>query len=169
MATPSEPQAPPAEPAELVTALQDQINAINRDFFDFVGVLQRDAPPVAVAGEAVLPGPGQAPPASAGWDATAATDRMARELTARVQAMQKLIDQLPHDLVQDENNHYARIAQLQQQDAEASRKLGAAVQAAEEQLLELQRAYALLAQHELQKRAAAAAAADVVAPSSVHT
>ena len=37
---------------ELLTALQDGLDALSRRFFEAVGVLQRDAPPVAVSGEA---------------------------------------------------------------------------------------------------------------------
>lgn len=39
--------------AELLTQLQDQLNSISVLFVDYVGTLQRDAPPVSVGGEAV--------------------------------------------------------------------------------------------------------------------
>jgi mediator of RNA polymerase II transcription subunit 21 len=148
-------------PAELLTALQDQINGLGGQFFEFIGVLQRDAPAVPVSeGEGVLSGSGVTP---AGYDVPAETDRMAKQLMGAIQATQRLISQLPDDLVQDEDAHYAHIRQLQQQDAEASQQLTAAVAAAEQQLALLQRLYAQLAQAELQRRLAAPAKAEPAA------
>jgi hypothetical protein len=39
---------------ELLTALQDAVDALSRRFFEAVGVLQRDAPPVAVSDERLV-------------------------------------------------------------------------------------------------------------------
>lgn len=38
--------------SELLTQLQDQLHIVSKMFFDFVGILQRDAPPISVAGAA---------------------------------------------------------------------------------------------------------------------
>jgi hypothetical protein len=52
--------------AELLTQLQDQLHAVSKMFFDFVGILQRDAPPMSVAGarSGALWGP---PSSTAAW------------------------------------------------------------------------------------------------------
>lgn len=42
---------PPAPPADLVSALQEQLGRVNAMLFNYIGALQRDAPPSAVKGE----------------------------------------------------------------------------------------------------------------------
>jgi hypothetical protein len=47
--------------AELLTQLQDQLDSISRKFFETVGVLQRDAPPITTStpAEPLIAAPGK--------------------------------------------------------------------------------------------------------------
>ncbi|KAF8071383.1 ABCF3 [Scenedesmus sp. PABB004] len=149
--------APPAGGAcgELLTALQDQLDAVSRRFFEAVGVLQRDAPPRATAGEALL----AAPPAPDFKLPDAVAD-MSAELVAQVQATQELLALLPDDLGAAPDRGGARfdaeVRALQAQHAAVAEELAAAVEEAEGTLALLQGLYAALARAKLAARPAAA-------------
>lgn len=49
--------AAPPPPVDLVTALQEALGRVNGLLFNYVGALQRDAPPQPVKGEALLAPP----------------------------------------------------------------------------------------------------------------
>ena len=76
--------------AELLTQLQDQLDTISRKFFETVGVLQRDAPPVPTSGEALV----AAPPANS-MDVEATVKRMTQELMDQFKFTDELIQMLP--------------------------------------------------------------------------
>ena len=61
-----------APPADVVTALQEALGRLNGVLFNYLGALQRDAPPAALKGEALL-----APPKSYDVQARAARGRQA--------------------------------------------------------------------------------------------
>lgn len=48
---------PPAPAVDLVTALQEALGRVNGVLFNYVGALQRDAPPVSLKGEALMAPP----------------------------------------------------------------------------------------------------------------
>jgi molecular chaperone DnaK (HSP70) len=150
--------------AELLTQLQDQLDSISRKFFEAVGVLQRDAPPVSTSGEALI----AATPAP-GFDVQATVKRMTEELIAQIKETQELLQLLP-----DTNPAAAAAAtssgggmllpmggpaqeaaaaafeadiqQLQAQHEAVSGQLAAAVEEIEALLMQLQQLYAAQAQ-----------------------
>jgi hypothetical protein len=145
-----------APAAELLTQLQDQLHTVSKMFFDFVGILQRDAPPLPVDGEALVAGPalqephphapgGPPPPA---FDVEATTSLMAAQLVEQFKATEALIRALPADSAPAAEQS-ARVRALQAEHAEVSAQLDAAAAEAEAQLAELQRLYALLAAQRL--------------------
>jgi hypothetical protein len=69
--------------AELLTQLQDQLDVLSRRFFECVGVLQRDAPPVAVSDEELVAAPPQVAGAQAVGGATAASGPLDVQATAK--------------------------------------------------------------------------------------
>jgi hypothetical protein len=149
--------------AELLTQLQDQLDSISRKFFEAVGVLQRDAPPVSTSGEALI-----APPPVPGFDVQATVKRMTEELIAQVKETQELLQLLPDTnpaaatavgsssgmllpvggLAQDAAAaaFEADIQQLQAQHEAVSGQLAAAVEEVEGLVLQLQQLYAAQAQ-----------------------
>jgi hypothetical protein len=140
---------------ELLTQLQDQLHTVSKMFFDFVGILQRDAPPLPVNGEALItplappptgaPAPSQPPPA---FDVEATTQLMASQLVEQFKLTEALIKALPSD-PDPPPAQFERIRALQREHAEVTVQLDAAAAEAEAQLVELQRMYALLAQRRL--------------------
>lgn len=52
------PTAPPVPaPVDLITALQEQLARLNAMLFNYIGALQRDAPPQSLKGEALVAPP----------------------------------------------------------------------------------------------------------------
>lgn len=152
--------------AELLTQLQDQLDSISRKFFEAVGVLQRDAPPVPTSGEALI----AAPPVP-GFDVQATVKRMTEELIAQVKETQELLQLLPDTAAAAAADgstgpptggmllpvggpaqeaaaaaFEADIQQLQAQHEAVSGQLAAAVEEVEGLLLQLQQLYAAQAQ-----------------------
>lgn len=80
--------------AELLTQLQDQIDSISRKFFETVGVLQRDAPPVSTSGEPVITTTSAAQQ-QATIDVQSTVKRMTEELLAQFKATDELLQLLP--------------------------------------------------------------------------
>lgn len=54
-APPAAQPAPP--PVDLITALQEQLARLNAMLFNYIGALQRDAPPQSLKGEALVAAP----------------------------------------------------------------------------------------------------------------
>jgi mediator of RNA polymerase II transcription subunit 21 len=133
---------------EVLTQLQDQLNTVSTMFFDFIGILQRDAPPVALADEPVVHAP-----APGGFDVQQTTQAMAEQLTQEFKRSEELIQRIPDSALQEEE-HYSTIRQLQQEHVAVSNELQSAVDNAEELLEQLQSLYAVLATHQLQQRTA---------------
>ncbi|KAI8472765.1 MAG: mediator complex, subunit Med21 [Monoraphidium minutum] len=143
--------------AELLTQLQDQLHLVSKMFFDFVGILQRDAPPMPLPGETLDPAalqqqrqprppPGAPPPLA--FDVEATTALMASQLIEQFKRTEALITALPRDAA-PAAAQYDRIRALQQEHADVSAELDAAAAEAEAQLAELQRMFAALAQQRL--------------------
>jgi len=76
--------------AELLTQLQDQLDTLSRKFYECVGILQRDAPPVPVSGEQLV-----AKVPAAGFNLQDTVQRMAVEIREQVQVTEQLIQLLP--------------------------------------------------------------------------
>jgi hypothetical protein len=158
--------APVGSGAELLTQLQDQVDAVSRKFFESVGVMQRDAPPYAAPDGPPLAAAAPSP----GFDVQANAQRMAAEITQQVQLTEQLLQLLPdslgsmssnstsssqEDSSQPQDAFTAEVRALQQQHAEVSQQLEAAVGEVEGELLQLQQLYAALAQAKLQAQARA--------------
>jgi hypothetical protein len=149
--------------AELLTQLQDQVDTVSRKFFESVGVMQRDAPPFAAPDGPPLAAAAPSP----GFDVQANAQRMAAEITQQVQLTEQLLQLLPDGLgstssssncsngysSQPQDAFTAEVRALQQQHAEVSQQLQAAVGDVEGELLQLQHLYAALAKAKLQARA----------------
>jgi hypothetical protein len=159
---------PPPPPTELLTQLQDQLHTVSKMFFDFVGILQRDAPPLSVGGEPLVAPPqttstsqpqqpqqqqqqqqGQPPP----FDVEQTTQLMASQLIEQFKLTEALIRSLPDD-TSTAATQTERIAALQKEHADVSADLDAAAREAEAQLGELQRLFAVLARQRLRDAAA---------------
>jgi mediator of RNA polymerase II transcription subunit 21 len=154
--------------AELLTQLQDQVDAVSRKFFESVGVMQRDAPPYAAPGGPPL----AAAEPSPGFDVQANARRMAAEITQQVQLTEQLLQLLPDGLgcthsssssqgegsqQQQQEPFTAEVRALQQQHQEMSQQLQQAVGEVEGELLQLQLLYSALAKAKLQAQAQAQA------------
>lgn len=81
---------PPPPPADLVTSLQEQLGRVNAMLFNYVGALQRDAPPAAVKGEPLAAPPkaydvqvGRGPGLSLDLPVCVCSERMLARATAR--------------------------------------------------------------------------------------
>lgn len=151
--------------AELLTQLQDQLDTISRKFFETVGVLQRDAPPVSTSGEPIV-----APPPANSLDVQSTVKRMTEELMEQFKATEELLLLLPattqppgasssssgsNGMVLPVGGAAAAAAtaafkadvrQLQEQHEAVSGQLAAAVEEVEGLLLQLQQLYAAQAQ-----------------------
>jgi hypothetical protein len=151
---------------ELLTQLQDQIDAVSRKFFESVGVMQRDAPPFAAPGGPPLAAAAPSP----GFDVQANAARMAAEITQQVQLTEQLLQLLPdglgcinssgngssqEDSSQQQDAFTAEVRALQQQHQQVSQQLQQAVGEVEGELLQLQLMYAALAKAKLQAQARA--------------
>ncbi|PRW45474.1 mediator of RNA polymerase II transcription subunit 21-like [Chlorella sorokiniana] len=142
---------PPPPPADLVSALQEQLGRVNAMLFNYIGALQRDAPPSSVKGE-----PLAAPPKA--YDVQAQSELMAKDLSAALQEVEASIQRLP-PMPASEAEEVAQAVDLMRQNAEASAELAAELEAARAKLAKLQDAHGVLAEAALCHRAAAAAAA----------
>jgi hypothetical protein len=87
--------------ADVVTALQDEASALGTMLYDFIGTLQRDAPPASVAGEPIV-GAGTAGALDEHStnpneirDVPAAAAQMAEQLMASFRRAHALVDRLP--------------------------------------------------------------------------
>ena len=157
------PQEQPPPATELLTQLQDQLHTVSKMFFDFVGILQRDAPPLPVAGEELVPPPpaagsgaaasAAAAPAAAAFDVERTTSLMAAQLVEQFKATDALIRALPPG-AEAAAGQLDRIRSLQEEHARAGADLDAAAEEAEAQLGELQRLFAVLAAQRLADAAA---------------
>lgn len=159
----------PSGAGELLTQLQDQLDALSRLFFEVVGVLQRDAPPVSVTGEALV-----AQPPAPGFDMGKEVQAMAKQIMEQVQRTGQLLHLLPDSLGSNGSSSQAAAAGgggdsgqaqggyqqqdafthevkgLQQEHQAVSQELAGAVEEVEGLLLQLQQLYAALAQAKLQ-------------------
>lgn len=165
---------------DLVSELQNQVTALCGNLFNFLGALQRDAPPVSVRGEGVLASGGaldvevgggtrlaqnrcsarlvnypagarshpapSAPPLPLPLQAQ--TELMAQELLESFSALERLIQRLPAT-DRAEEAQVREIVALQQANAAASEELRGELAAAQARLVQLQDAFALLADAQL--------------------
>lgn len=142
--------------AELLTQLQDQLHTVSQMFFDFVGILQRDAPPLPVAGESIVAAPALAAPGAPPqqqqqqqrFDVEQTTQLMAKQLIEQFKQTEALIRALPQETAPAAQQN-ERVRALQREHEEVSRQLEEAAREAEEQLAELQRMFAALARQRL--------------------
>ncbi|GAB4816096.1 hypothetical protein N2152v2_003142 [Parachlorella kessleri] len=135
---------PPARHFDVISQLQDQVNGLCSKLFNFLGALQRDAPPSSVKGEGLLAPAG-------GVDVEAQTELMASEIVESFTAVERLLQQLP-PTDKTEAQQLQGIAALQQHNAAAAAELGRELAAAEGRLAQLQTAYGVLADLQLARR-----------------
>ncbi|KAL4447826.1 hypothetical protein ABPG75_005045 [Micractinium tetrahymenae] len=148
MTTPPTPPAPPV--VDLVTSLQEALGRLNAMLFNYIGALQRDAPPQALKQEPLVA------PAKA-YDVQAQAELMSKDLLAGLRDVEALIQQLPGG-GGNEPEEVAQAVELLQQNARAAEELQAELGAAGAKLAQLQDAHGVLAEAALAQRAAAAAA-----------
>ncbi|PSC69359.1 Serine threonine family 2C [Micractinium conductrix] len=140
-------------PLDLVTSLQEATARLNAMLFNYVGALQRDAPPQLLKQGDVLVG-GAA--AGHSYDVQAQTEVMSKDLLAGLQELEGLIQQLPAPAGSTEGEEVAAAVMLLQQNAAAAVDLQAALSAASTKLVQLQDAHGLLAEVALAKPTAVA-------------
>ena len=129
---------------DAITEIQQQLTALCAHFYATVGTLQRDAPPVTVAGETLL-APSHGP-------STVTQDQlqtMAAEVVKTAQSIDRLVKQLP-DSWTSEEAQYAQIRTLQRQHRDASDDLEQTLILAKQQLSSLQDSFAELADQQIQ-------------------
>lgn len=170
---------------DVVTALQDEASSLATMLYDYIGTLQRDAPPASVAGEPVMAeagaagaggAPAGAPPPSSSVlrDVPAAAKQMADQLVASFQRAHALVDRLPPDVAgggaqaqeEEEARDADRIAALLKARDEADSDLRRAVADGERALAALHALHARCAEG-LVRLAADAEAARVRLPEAL--
>jgi hypothetical protein len=164
--------------ADVITALQDETSAIATMLYDFIGTLQRDAPPASIAGEPVMmiadgaAAAGRAPSTATIRDVPAAAKQMADQLVASFQRAHSLVDRLPQDVgaLEQEPEREAedarRIAALLRERDAADADLRASAERGERALAALHALHARCAEA-LVKSAAGAEAARVELPQAL--
>jgi L-fucose mutarotase/ribose pyranase (RbsD/FucU family) len=95
---------------DIVTQLQEQILALAAKFYNVIGTLQRDAPPVAINDEEAHVGSAEAP-----QNVDEMVQLMAADLLTSFKAVDQTIQLLPSDDRTPEE-HMAAIVQLQQEN-----------------------------------------------------
>lgn len=163
--------------ADVVTALQDEASALATMLYDFIGTLQRDAPPASVAGEPIVAAAGGAAAAeraaaaadnpNAIRDVPAAASQMAEQLVASLRRAHALVDRLPAEPEttsgretekEQEERQLARVAALLRERAAADAELRAAAADGERALRALHALHARCAEGAVRAAADAEAA-----------
>lgn len=126
---------------DIVEHLNGKLHLLSSSFFNFIGALQRDAPPTSVSGEPV-----HVPPS---YDLQAQTDLMATELTRGFELLAKSIDGLP-ETPDTEAKQIDDVLSAQKECTEAGADLQAALLKAKQTLERLQKAHALVTDIALQ-------------------
>eukprot|EP00884_Botryococcus_braunii_P000814 jgi/Botrbrau1/10733/Bobra.180_2s0004.1 len=91
--------------ADVVTQIQDHLNALVSSFFNFTGALQRDAPPVSIRGGTVVRNAKEI-------DVGEQTAFMAKQIATQSRILEELITRLP-DLSLSEEQQLEAIAAAQ--------------------------------------------------------
>mmetsp|Transcript_44523 Transcript_44523/g.74289 ORF Transcript_44523/g.74289 Transcript_44523/m.74289 type:complete len:135 (+) Transcript_44523:211-615(+) len=123
---------------DIVTQLQDEVNSLSTLYWNYTGILQRDAPPLAVGEEAV--------PTDAAHESQRLVEECKRMATAVVDAT-KLIDTLASNLPPIKPNgeaQLARIDELQKQNEELEKELVEELELADIELKRVQALYKLV-------------------------
>jgi hypothetical protein len=137
-------------PGELLTQLQDQLYVQSEMLYNFIGSLQRDAPPKSLDKEPVM----APPPENSIDNIEDRTQTMAQQLIEQFKLTEELIQKIPQDDTPEEE-HFARIRALQAEHVQVTQELAQATEDAEQLLEQYQQAYARLAKYQLQQNAAA--------------
>ena len=103
--------------ADLVSQLQETLNILLSQYISAVGTLQRDAGPVSLRGEQVMPSAEQEASRSDGPGSQQISD-FAQQISTTSKAISGLVQQLP-DVTQSEEEQLQGIAQLQVEQEEA--------------------------------------------------
>jgi len=118
---------------DVVTALQDEASALSTMLYDFIGTMQRDAPPASISGEPIVVGsaaPGAGAPIAANpnqiRDVPAAASQMAEQLVASFRRAHALVDALPPDAAAPTRELDAAVARLLRERADADADLARA-------------------------------------------
>lgn len=130
--------------ADIVTQIQDHLNALVSSFFNFTGALQRDAPPVNVKGGTVARNANQI-------DVGEQTAFMAKQIATQSRILEELITKLP-DLSLSEAQQLNAIAAAQLADEEEGIILGQQLSFAEKELSTVQDLFGILADSRLLKQ-----------------
>lgn len=154
--------------ADVVTALQDEASALATMLYDFIGTLQRDAPPASIAGEPIVGTAGAGTRGGAPADPTnpneirdvpAAAAQMAEQLVASFRRAHALVDRLPDgDGADEQQQQLARVGALLAERAAADAELRAAAAEGERALRALHALHARCAEGAVRAAADAEAA-----------
>lgn len=126
---------------DIVTQIQDHLNALLSSFFNFAGALQRDAPPASVKGEEVVRNANQN-------DVEEQMDFMAKHLVKQSKLLEDLIRMLP-DLQESEMQQLEAIASAQATNDSLGDSLEQDLHLAQRELLRAQDLFGILADDRL--------------------
>lgn len=126
---------------DIVTQIQDHLNALLSSFYNFAGALQRDAPPASVKGEEVVRNANQS-------DVQEQMDFMAKHLVKQSKLLEELIGKLP-DLRESELQQLEAIASAQATNDDMGNSLGEDLQLAQKEQFRAQDLFGILADNRL--------------------
>lgn len=130
--------------ADDLSIVQEQLNLICQQFYNFLGILQRDAPPMSLTSNT------EKIDNQSSFDIEKETSSMADSVVESFRSMEAGISKLPY-CGEDADTQNERIMQLQIRDAELGGLLAERVETCEGLLKDVQGLYAVLVQHKLQQ------------------
>jgi hypothetical protein len=135
--------APPAdtESSDVLTQIQDLLNGLVSNFFNFAGALQRDAPPGSIKGE-------DAPAGPHAINVGEQTTFMAREIAKQSKLLDELINKLP-DLKLSDAQQLEAIAAAQRSNEQVGEALRQELRRAGAELSAAQDLFGVLADDKL--------------------
>ncbi|KAK3248333.1 hypothetical protein CYMTET_42200 [Cymbomonas tetramitiformis] len=116
---------------DIVTQIQEEVNSLASLFWNYTGILQRDAPPIAVGDEEI--------PSKEG-DMKEQADQMATAIVGTAKTVDKLIDGLPH-INASADQQISTLARLQEENDALGRELAAEMQKTDEELRRVRAIY----------------------------
>lgn len=116
---------------DIVTQIQEEVNSLASLFWNYTGILQRDAPAIAVGGEEN--------PSKEG-DMKEQADQMATAIVGTAKTIDKLIDGLP-PINASADQQISTLARLQEENDALGRELAAEMEKTDEELRRVRAVY----------------------------
>lgn len=126
---------------DVITQIQDHLNVLVSNFFNFAGALQRDAPPASMKGEDAPTGPHP-------MNVEEQTNLMAREVANQSKLLDELISKLP-DLTLSDTQQLEAIAAAQRSNEQVGEALREELRRAGSELSTAQDLFGVLADGKL--------------------